>query len=67
MGNKYLKQSIDRLDISCQTIQNLKLNHVENMQQLCQSSQSKLQKIGVTNEEISTIKNEMVLLGLSFN
>lgn len=65
MSNKYLKQSIDRIDISCQTINKLKPNNINDIQQLSNTSKYVLQKYGVSNEEIELINNEMLLLGLN--
>lgn len=65
MENKYINQNIDRLDISCKTIDLLKENKIAKLSQLIKKSRSSLKELGLENFEINKIEIELQLLGLS--
>lgn len=58
-------QSIDRLDISDNTIEILKENNIDNIGLLCNKSKGDLRKIDLVQTEINKIDIELQLLGLS--
>lgn len=65
MENKYTNQNIDRLDISCKTIDLLKENKITKISQLTKKSRSNLKEFGLESFEINKIDIELQLLGLS--
>ncbi len=64
MSEKYIEQNIDRLDISCKTIDMLKENNIKKISQLVKKSRTNLKELGLDNFEITKIDIELQLLGL---
>ncbi|MDO5556651.1 MAG: DNA-directed RNA polymerase subunit alpha C-terminal domain-containing protein [Clostridia bacterium] len=64
MEDKIKEQSIDRLDISCKTIEKLKENKITIIKQLARKSKTDLKNIGLTANEYNKVEVEMELLGL---
>lgn len=64
MVDKIKEQSIERLDISCKTIDKLKENKITIIKQLSRKSKTDLKNIGLTANEYNKIEVEMELLGL---
>lgn len=64
MSEKYIEQNIDRLDISCKTIDMLKENNIKKIFQLVKKSRTNLKELGLDNFEITKIDIELQLLGL---
>lgn len=64
MYNKYQEQNVDRLDVSCNTINILKNNNVRKLGELINYNQSDLNEFGITDNDIGKIKQELELLGL---
>lgn len=67
MNEKILKQSIDRLDIPCQTIELLKENKIVNISQICNKTKTELKDLGILNKEIKQIEVQLQLEGLNLN
>lgn len=67
MSSKYLKQSIDRLDIPTKAIDLLKKNGIEKIEQLCDKTKTDLKKLGLNSVEINKLEIELQLLGLNIN
>lgn len=65
MENKYVSQNIDRLDISCNTIDLLKSKQILKISQLINKTRTNLKEIGLESYEINKIDIELQLLGLS--
>ena len=65
MEEKMSKQSIDRLDISDNTLKVLKENNIKTIGQLCRKSKSDLRDFELVQFEISKIEIELQLLGLN--
>lgn len=65
MREKILKQSINRLNISDNTILILKENKINIISELCKKSKTDLKKIGLQQDEINKIQIELQLLGLN--
>ena len=64
MSEEDIEQSIDRLDISCKTIDMLKENNIKKISQLVKKSRTNLKELGLDNFEITKIDIELQLLGL---
>ena len=64
MSEKYIEQNIDRLDISCKTIDMLKENNIKKISQLVKKSRTNLKELGLDNFEITKIDIELQLLGV---
>ena len=67
MSSKYLKQSIDRLDIPTKAIDLLKKNGIEKIEQLCDKTKTYLKNLGLNSVEINKLEIELQLLGLNIN
>lgn len=64
MKSKLLNENIDRLNISCNSIEILKSNKILTLQDICRKNKTHLKEIGLENDEISNIEIELQLLGL---
>ncbi|MGN1269992.1 MAG: DNA-directed RNA polymerase subunit alpha C-terminal domain-containing protein [Clostridia bacterium] len=64
MDDKLSKQSIDRLDISDNTIRTLKDNNIKTIGLLCKKNKSDLRKLEIVQFDIKKIETELQLLGL---
>lgn len=64
MDNKYVKQCIDRLDVSQEALDILKNNNIKTIEQLCNKSKSDLKKLDILSNHINKIDVELQLLGL---
>lgn len=64
MDDKLSKQSIDRLDISDNTIKTLKDNNIKTIGLLCEKNKSDLRKLEILQFDIKKIETELQLLGL---
>ena len=64
MDEKLNKQSIDRLDISNNCIELLKINSIKTIGELCKKSKTDLKKLSLVQEEVNKIDIELQLLGL---
>lgn len=65
MDNKYLEQSIDRLDIPSKIINLLKDNKIVKIKQLCNKTKTNLKDLGLNSIEIEKLMIELQLLGLN--
>ncbi|MGM9970166.1 MAG: DNA-directed RNA polymerase subunit alpha C-terminal domain-containing protein [Anaeroplasma sp.] len=64
MDDKLNNQSIDRLDISDNTIKTLKDNNIKTIGLLCKKNKSDLRKLEIVQFDIKKIETELQLLGL---
>lgn len=64
MENKIREQSIDRLDVSCKTIEILKKNKITLIKQLSRKLKTDLKNLGLTANECNKLEVEMELFGL---
>ena len=64
MDDKLSNQSIDRLDISDNTIKTLKDNNIKTIGLLCKKNKSDLRKLEIVQFDIKKIEIELQLLGL---
>lgn len=64
MEEKLLTQNIQRLNISCNIVENLKENQITTFQQLCSKSSKDLKNLNISTDEIKNINLELQLLGL---
>ena len=62
--NKYLKQSIDRIDVDVNILNLLKANNIITIEDLCSKSKSDLKKLSLSYQEINAIQIDLQLLGL---
>lgn len=63
-SEKYINQSIGRLDVRCEIIDKLENAQIGTLGQLSQMSKSKLKEFDLSQKEIEKIEIEMQLLGL---
>ena len=65
MKSKYEKQSIDRiLFLKEKQISSMKNNNIKTLGELSNQSREDLKNIGISNDDISMINDELQLLGL---
>ncbi|MBQ6220384.1 MAG: hypothetical protein IJJ47_11675 [Methanosphaera sp.] len=65
MKSKYEKQSIDRiLFLKEKQIISMKSNNINTLGELSNQSREDLKNIGISNDDISMINDELQLLGL---
>ena len=62
--NKYIKQSIERLDIPVEKIDILKGKKKKTLGDLCNYSKTDLKSFNLSSNEINKIQIELQLLGL---
>lgn len=67
MNEKIVNQNIDRLDISCNSIQLLKDNKIIFIKQVCKMSKKELKSLGLLTNEIRQIELQLQLQGLNLN
>ena len=65
MEEKYKMQNIERLDISCKVIEQLKNNKITKIGQLCNKTKTNLREMKLMSNEINKIEVELQLLGLN--
>ena len=65
MNEKLLNENIDRLNISCKTIELLKDKKIILLKDLCTKSKTDLKKLGLETQEINKLEVEMQLIGLN--
>ncbi len=63
MREKLLNESIDRLNISCKSIEILKNNKILIIKDVCKRNKTFLKEIGLENSEISKLEIELQLIG----
>lgn len=63
-SEKYINQSIGRLDVRCEIIDKLENAQIDTLGQLSQMSKSKLKEFDLSQKEIEKVEIEMQLLGL---
>ena len=63
--NKFLKQSIERIDIDVRIIDLLKENGIITIKDICSKSKNDLRKLTLSLQEINKIQIELQLLGLN--
>lgn len=63
-SEKYINQSIARLDIKCEIIDKLENGNIDTLGKLSQMSKSSLKEYDLSQKEIEKIEIEMQLLGL---
>lgn len=63
--NKYIKQSIERLDIPVEKIDILKGKKIKTLGDLCNYSKTDLKSFNLSSNEINKIQIELQLLGLN--
>ena len=63
-SEKYINQSIGRLDVRCEIIDKLENAQIGTLGQLSQMSKSKLKEFDLSQKEIEKVEIEMQLLGL---
>lgn len=63
--NKYIKQSIERLDIPVSKIDVLKEKNIKTLGDLCNYSKTDLKSFSLNTNEINKIQVELQLLGLN--
>lgn len=64
MENKYIKQYVDRLDVSEQALNILKENKITTLGNLSNFSKTDLKNMGLLQNETSKIEVELEMLGL---
>ena len=64
MENKYIKQYVDRLDVSEQALNILKENKITTLGNLSNFSKTDLKNMGLLQNETNKIEVELELLGL---
>lgn len=64
MEQKYIKQNIERLNIPCKTIENLKEYGIKKIGQLCEKTENDLMQMQISSEYIKKIGKELDTLGL---
>ena len=65
MNDKLLNQNIDRLNISCKTIDLLKDKQIILLKELCTKTKTNLKNLGISTQEINKIEVELQLIGLN--
>lgn len=65
MRQKILNENIDRLNVSCKSIQKLKENKILILKEICSKTKIYLKDIGLEEQEINSIELELQLLGLN--
>ena len=65
MNDKLLNQNIDRLNISCKTIELLKYKQIILLKELCTKTKTNLKNLGISTQEINKIEVELQLIGLN--
>lgn len=65
MNEKLLNENIDRLNISCKTIELLKNKEIILLKDLCTKTKTYLKKLGIESQEINKIEVELQLIGLN--
>lgn len=65
MNDKLLNQNIDRLNISCKTIELLKDKQIILLKELCTKTKTNLKNLGISTQEINKIEVELQLIGLN--
>lgn len=63
-SEKYINQSVGRLDIKCEIIDKLENAQIGTLGQLSKMSKSKLKEFDLSQKEIEKVEIEMQLLGL---
>jgi len=63
--NKFLKQSIERIDIDVRIIDLLKENGIITIKDICKKSKTDLKDLSLSFQEINKIQVELQLLGLN--
>ena len=63
--NKFLKQSIERIDIDVRIIDLLKENGIITIKDICSKSKTDLKNLTLSFQEINKIQVELQLLGLN--
>jgi len=63
--NKFLKQSIERIDIDVRIIDLLKENGIITIKDICNKSKTDLKDLSLSFQEINKIQVELQLLGLN--
>lgn len=65
MDHKIQNQSIERLDISLNTIETLKKHKITIIKQLCGKTKTYLKNLGLTSDDTNKVEIELQLLGLN--
>ena len=65
MEEKFIKQSINRLDITMKSIEILKSNNITTLGELCKNSKNNLRKMDILPDDDKKIVVELQLLGLN--
>lgn len=65
MDNKIQNQSIERLDISSNVIETLKMHKITIIKQLCGKTKAYLKNLGITSDDTNKLEIELQLLGLN--
>lgn len=65
MDEKLLNENIDRLNISCKTIELLKNKEIILLKDLCTKTKTNLKNLGISTQEINKIEVELQLIGLN--
>lgn len=63
-SEKYINQSVGRLDVRCEIIDKLENAQIGTLGQLSKMSKSKLKEFDLSQKEIEKVEIEMQLLGL---
>ena len=63
--NKFLKHSIERIDIDVRIIDLLKENGIITIKDICNKSKTDLKDLSLSFQEINKIQVELQLLGLN--
>lgn len=63
--SKYLKQSIDTLEVNRNVIDTLKKNNINTLGELSTYRKSELKGFGLLTSEVNKVEIELELLGLS--
>lgn len=63
--NKYLKQYVERLDVSENIINTLKSNKINTLGELSNYKKSELKEMGILANDVNKIEVDLELLGLS--
>lgn len=63
--NKYLKQSIDIIDMDVNILNLLKENNIITIRDLCKKSKTDLKDLTLSYQEINKIQVELQLIGLN--
>lgn len=65
LENKYIKQSVERLDIPVSKINVLKDNNITTLGTLCDYTKTDLKGFNLSQDDINKIQIELQLLGLN--